>query len=63
MEEKEDTFQEEAFLQVLADLEQNDVEVTTINDLIDNMRTYLTGSDSMTYGFTYMKTRIKNFFC
>jgi len=30
-----------AFLQLMADLQQHDEEQTTVNDLIDNMRTYL----------------------
>lgn len=57
---KKDTFQEETFLQVMADLEQNDEEQTTIHDLIESMKTYLDDSDSMPYGFTYMKKRIKD---
>ena len=55
-----DPFQEEAFLQVMEDLQQNDEEQTTVNDLIDNMKTYLGDCDSMPYGFTYMKKRIKD---
>ena len=57
---KKDTFQEEAFLQVMADLEQNDDEQTTIHDLINEMKIYLADSDMMPYGFTYMKKRIKD---
>jgi hypothetical protein len=57
---QKDTFQEEAFLQVLSDLEQTDEEQTTINDLLDNMKTYLGDSDSMPYGFTHMKKKIKD---
>ena len=33
-----DPLQEEAFLQVMADLQQHDEEQTTVNDLIDNMK-------------------------
>lgn len=55
-----DSFQEEAFLQVMADLQQHDEEQTTINDLIDNMKTYLGDRDSLPYGFTYMKKKIKD---
>ena len=36
----QDLFQEEAFLQVMADLQQNDEEQTTISDLIENVIEY-----------------------
>ena len=55
-----DPFQEEAFLQVMADLQQHDEEQTTVNDLIDNMKTYLGDCDSLPYGFTHMKKMIKD---
>ena len=55
-----DLFQEEAFLQVMADLQQNDEEQTTVSDFIENMATYLSDSSGMPYGFTYMKKKIKD---
>ena len=55
-----DPFQEEAFLQGMEDLRQNDEEQTTVTDLIENMKTYLGDSGSLPYGFTYMKRRIKD---
>ncbi len=42
------------------DLHQNDEEQTTINDLIDSMKTYLGESGSMPYSFTYMKQKIQD---
>ena len=35
-----DLFQEEVFLQVMPDLQQNDEEQNTVSDLIDNMAAY-----------------------
>ena len=55
-----DRFQEKAFLQVIADLQQHDEEQTTVNDLIDNMKTYLGDCDSLPYGFTQMKKMIND---
>ncbi len=55
-----DPLQEEAFLQVMEDLHQNDEEQTTINDLIDSMKTYPGESGSMPYSFMYMKQKIED---
>ena len=44
----------------MADLQQHDEEQTTVNDLIDNMKTYLGDCDSLPYGFTHMKKMIKD---
>ena len=55
-----DPFQEEAFLRVMTDLQQNDEEQMTVYELIDKMTIYLGDSGSMPFGFTYMKKRIKD---
>ena len=44
----------------MADLQQHNEEQTTVNDLIENMNTYLGDCDSLPHGFKYMKKMIKD---
>lgn len=60
----QDMSQREAFLKVIAYLQENDDEQITINDLIEKMKQYLLDScsDCTPYHFTYMKDQLKNHF-
>ena len=54
--------QEDAFLRVMTELEHNDEEQTTVNELIERMQKYVNDSGSVPYSFTCMKEKIKNHF-
>ena len=53
----------EAFLEIVSYLEDNDDEQITINDLIDLMNQKLANTDYDGYCYTYMKTRLQEYFC
>ncbi|MES9884095.1 MAG: hypothetical protein ABW185_24890, partial [Sedimenticola sp.] len=53
-----DLVQAEAFLKVIKYLEENDEEQLTIGDLIQQMASYLSDTDSEPYCFKYMKEQI-----
>jgi hypothetical protein len=57
-----DSAQTEAFLKVTEYLEANDDEQTTISDLIDKMKEYLSDSNCTPYQFRYMKDQLKAHF-
>ncbi len=59
----QDMVQKEAFLKVVAYLQENDHEQIRINDLIERMKQYLldTSSDCPPYHFTYMKDQLRLF--
>ena len=50
-----DLIQEEAFIQVMEDLQKNNEEQTTIADLVENMEKYLAGSGSLSYSHVHEK--------
>lgn len=52
-----DTIQEEAFLQIMANLEKNEEQIA-IHNLIYNMKAYLGDSHRTSYGLTYMNRKI-----
>ena len=51
-----------AFFEVASYLEDNDDEQITINDLIDLMNQKLADTDYEAYGYTHMKTKLKEHF-
>ena len=57
-----DSVRAEAFIKVAEYLEANDDEQTTIQDLIHKMDEFLDGTDSESYGFTYMKDQLQKHF-
>lgn len=51
-----------AFLEVVNFLEENDDEQITINDLVRRMEDNLQGSEHEAYGYTHMKSKLKEHF-
>ena len=58
----QDVDQTEAFLKVAQFLQENDDEQITVNDLIEVMNGFLEESQSIAYGHTHMKARLKEHF-
>jgi len=52
----------EAFLQVIRYLEQNDDEQSTIEDLINHMRTVTAEENCEPYSFPYTKSQLLEYF-
>ena len=57
-----DEVRNEAFLQVTRYLEDNDDEQTTVNDLIDRMRSFIAEENCEAYSFPYMKKQLLKYF-
>ena len=52
----------EAFFKVTKFLEENDDEQITVNDLVEKMEEYLSGTNSEAYGRQHMKTKLLEYF-